>query len=246
MRFDRVWWTTAGLLLLVLTTATVAAPMQSGSAPPAQSAPTATAPPATNSQTPSPATRQVLGIQVQDLTNILIALCTLFYTIASFLLWRATRATLGIVERQTAFMEAATKSETAYRISAAHREMFLAFLGNPLALQILAGDVLTPDETQRVSSENGLPILRRLETTHRYLRAQMATLLINHVADVFQSFQRQHLEQSDWDGLQNDIRDLLDWPFVQERWTAIETFYSQDFRDFIGGLRRSPGVAASG
>lgn len=95
---------------------------------------------------------------VQEWTNVLLVIFTGVYTIASLLLWFVTWRSLNVVKRQMSLAESVNRSETSYRISSAHRQIFLALLHNDKLLEVLAHEQgLVPNSFARL---NGATVWR--------------------------------------------------------------------------------------
>ena len=162
-----------------------------------------------------------------DWPTIFIALFTGVYTVATILIWIASNRTvtatntqlhllreqLHAMQQQIVAVQAVTEAETIHHITESHRQIFLTLVTNRDSLNLLA-------------TESG-------KSPEACFSEFVATLLINHVADVHQSLHRRHIDLSEWEGLRADIGDLFSWPFIRHRWTDIQKFYAVEFQEFI-------------
>ena len=160
------------------------------------------------------------------LLSVVVAVFTVVIALANMLLWMTTRENvdvmrenLKVLSEQSAYLQSLAKTQTLYSITGAHRSMFLAFLSNERALSLLARSAETAPDV--------------------YATSFIASLLINHVSDVYRSVVLGQLDSNEWGAMQSDIRDMFSWPIVKSRWEAVASFYPKDFREYIAALLES-------
>lgn len=64
----------------------------------------------------------------------------------------------------------------------------------------------------------------------------LGSMIMNHVHSVFRFHEKGLIDEEDWDGIQNDIYDLITWPLIQKRWPEIKRFYTTSYVKFIDDL----------
>ena len=144
-------------------------------------------------------------------------LITSLSVVVNILLWIITFNTLKEIRRQNINICNSLKSDTVNKIHLSHQNIFSLILNNNELVQLF----------------NKLNNTNDNETKENII----ATLLFNHTRTMFTFYEKGFLDNDDWTGMQNDIKDfIMKLPIVKCRWNEIKNFYTEEYQDFIDKL----------
>ncbi|MBL4658745.1 MAG: hypothetical protein JKY19_00185 [Alcanivoracaceae bacterium] len=101
-------------------------------------------------------------------------------------------------------------SNATYNITSAHKSLFLPILSNKELLQLLGEG-----------------------SGKKYQSAMLATLLINHCAQIFMDYELGILPSNQRKGFVLDAKDMFNLDLVNERWQFVREFHPTAFQKFI-------------
>lgn len=153
------------------------------------------------------------GLNITDLTALLMMALTFVTTVANILLWVSTRHTVRLLLSQVQHQVASGYSEAQHTIVDAHRELFFGILNNPSLLEAFTeANGLNPKdwELQKVSE-----------------------FLINQVLIGYLNFKNGTISAVHLEGFKRDAHDVFSYQSVRCHWEKIRKVHSEDFRLFV-------------
>lgn len=161
-----------------------------------------------------------MELSVQDLSAITVAFATVIYTGGTFLLWWVNRKNVQVLEKQLLILKDQIGYQSTFNkvlvTNAAldsHREIWLPIITNPMLVGLLQNN--NPKAIERTTAEF------------------LGSILINHCARIYLSFQHGFADMNEFPSFSRDARYLFSFPLVRWRWESISKYHSPDFVKFV-------------
>lgn len=156
-----------------------------------------------------------------SISDIVIALSTVVYTIGTFLLWVTTKRNTELLSREIQELRAQRERERSFNrvlidnsVIDAHRELWYAILNNAKLLNLL----ISPSSP----TKEDVPAAELL-----------GSILINHCARVHLAFQEEIYDVGQIDAFARDARSMFNYPLVKWRWNQVSKYHTRPFIDFV-------------
>lgn len=153
---------------------------------------------------------------IEDLANYVIASATIIYTLGTFLLWRVTTRSARSIEDQLHRQNDYYESSSGHSTIDAHREIFLAIIGDADLAEIVFAD-----DPKDISES--LSIKRDIITS----------ILINHCLRIYVDYQNGIQNNDNLEQFIADAQSMFSIPVVIQRWNHVKGSHRRDFREFI-------------
>jgi len=162
---------------------------------------------------------------MNEVTQIIIAIATVVYTVGTFLLWSSTRQSIRISRDQQQQLNTSYQASFIQEVVRSHRELYSLMVTHPTLLKEMAAI----DDT----------------TGENVIRQYFLTMMVNHTEYLYMVFKLQQVDTGFWKGIERDMKEMFSKPTIRKHWNVIKYYHSRDFVDFIDNLLYEDNVCST-